>query len=247
MYGVLLTPSAIRQPDQLVICWERDASRSPVVELSYRNFQDWVAHSRSFSQAAAIGSSTWPAILDGRGESVRLASAGLRLACRGLWRAKAFAVAAVLTLAIGIAGTTVMFALIQGVLLRPLPVLEQDRLLVAWKEVRSSGSAHYPFGNTEIESVAEASQLLENAAGVGRHGAGRAIMVESGVANYVNVALVTGRFFDVLGVGPLLGRTLAPADDVDGAENVVVISHGLWQRRYGASPEVIGRRLILSD
>lgn len=171
----------------------------------------------------------------------------LRLAWRGLWRAKAFAVAAVLTLAIGIAGTTVMFALIQGVLLRPLPVLEQDRLLVAWKEVRSSGSAHYPFGNTEIESVAEASQLLENAAGVGRHGAGRAIMVESGVANYVNVAVVTGRFFDVLAVGPLLGRTLARADDVDGAENVVVISHGLWQRRYGASPEVIGRRLILSD
>jgi putative ABC transport system permease protein len=77
VYGVLLTPSAIRQPDQLVICWERDASRSPVVELSYRNFQDWVAHSRSFSQAAAIGSSTWPAILDGRDESVRLASAGV--------------------------------------------------------------------------------------------------------------------------------------------------------------------------
>ena len=72
----------------------------------------------------------------------------LRLACRGLWRAKAFTVAAVLTLALGIAGTTVMFALIQGVLLRPLPVLEQDRLIVAWKEVRTSGSAHYPFGDT---------------------------------------------------------------------------------------------------
>jgi putative ABC transport system permease protein len=77
VHGVLLQPSPIRQPNELVICWERDASRSPVVELSYRNFQDWVAHSRSFSQAAAIGSSTWPAILDGRGEPVRLASAGV--------------------------------------------------------------------------------------------------------------------------------------------------------------------------
>ena len=57
----------------------------------------------------------------------------LRLACRGLWRAKSFTGAAVLTLALGIAGTTVMFALIQGVLLRPLPVHEQDRLIVAWK------------------------------------------------------------------------------------------------------------------
>jgi putative ABC transport system permease protein len=77
VHGVLLTPSAIRQPEGLVVCWERDISRSPVVEVSYRNFQDWVAHSRSFSQAAAIGSSAWPAILDGRGESVRLASAGV--------------------------------------------------------------------------------------------------------------------------------------------------------------------------
>jgi putative ABC transport system permease protein len=77
VHGVLLRPSPIRQPDDLIICWERDASRSPVVELSYRKFQDWVAHSQSFSQAAAVGSSTWPATLDGRGESVRLASAGV--------------------------------------------------------------------------------------------------------------------------------------------------------------------------
>ena len=75
--GVLLTPSAIRDPDRLVISWERESSGSPVVEISYRNFQDWVAHSRSFNQAAAIGSSTWPAILDGQGESVRVASAGV--------------------------------------------------------------------------------------------------------------------------------------------------------------------------
>ena len=72
-------------------------------------------------------------------------------------------------------------------------------------------------------------------------------MVENGVADYVTVSLVTGGFFDVLGVRPILGRTLARTDDVDGAENVLVISHGLWQRRYGASREVIGRRIVLSD
>lgn len=171
----------------------------------------------------------------------------LRLACRGLWRAKAFTVAAVLTLALGIAGTTVMFALIQGVLLRPLPVLEQDRLFVAWKEVRTSGSARYPFGSTEIEAVAEASQLLVNAAGVTRNGVGRAVVVEDGISSYVNDALVTGRFFDVLGVRPILGRTITPADDVEGAENVLVISHGLWQRRYAASREAVGRRVMLSE
>ena len=171
----------------------------------------------------------------------------VRVACRSLWRAKTFTSAAVATLALGIAGTTVMFALIHGVLLRPLPVHEQDRLIVAWKEVRTSGSARYPFGNTEIESVAEASRLLEKAAGVTRNGVGRSVVTENGVWSYANVALVTGGFFDVLGVEPILGRTLTVADEKDGAENVIVLSSGLWHRRYGASSEVLGRRLVLGE
>ena len=101
--------------------------------------------------------------------------------------------------------------------------------------MRTSGSAHYPFGSTEIESVAEASQLLENAAGVGRHGGFRAVVVENGVANYVNVSLVTGGFFEVLGVRPLLGRTFARTDDVDGAENVRWFFEQWYER--GGVPE----------
>jgi putative ABC transport system permease protein len=171
----------------------------------------------------------------------------VRLACRSLWRAKTFTGTAALTLALGIAGTTVMFALIQGVLLRPLPVRDQDRLIVAWKELRSSGSARYPFGNTEIEAVAEASQLLEKAAGVTRNGVGRTAMIDDGVSAYANVAEVTGSFFDVLGVRPVLGRALTPADDKKGAENVIVLSDRFWHRRYGASREVIGPRVTLDD
>ena len=171
-----------------------------------------------------------------------------RLAYRSLWRAKTFTGTAALTLALGIAGATVMFALIQGVLLRPLPVRDQDRLIIAWKELRSSGSAGYPFGNTEIEAVSGASQLLENAAGVTRNGVGRTAMIDDGVsAAYANVAEVTGGFFDVLGVQPVLGRALSPADDKEGAENVIVLSDRFWRRRYGASREVIGHRVTLDD
>ena len=171
----------------------------------------------------------------------------VRLAWRGLRRARAFSAAAILTLGLGIAGTTVMFALIQGVLLRPLPVREQDRLLVAWKELRSSGFTHHPFGDAEIEAVGEASRLLLQVAGVDANGVGPEVISENGTSSYVNSALVTGGFFDVLGVEPLLGRALTRADDVEGAERVIAISHGLWQRRYGGSTDVIGRRVRLGD
>ena len=171
----------------------------------------------------------------------------LRYACRSLWQAKAFTATAVCTLALGIAGTTVMFALIQGVLLRPLPVREQDRLILAWKTAKSEDSARYPFGNTEIDAVAEASRLLVSAAGVDRNGVGRTALSYDGVTAYANVGLITGAFFEVLGVQPFLGRTLTVADDREGAENVVVISHGLWQRRFGGAREVIGRRVSFDE
>ena len=73
------------------------------------------------------------------------------------------------------------------------------------------------------------------------------MIVASGVSSYANVALVTGGFFDVLGVKPILGRTLTAADDKDGAEHVIVLGNGLWRRSYGASREVLGRRLVLND
>jgi predicted permease len=167
------------------------------------------------------------------------------LACRSLWHTKTFTITAVLVLALGIAGTTVMFTLIHGVLLRPLPVRDEHRLIVVWKQTPSLDSVHYPFGDTEIEEVARTSQLLEATAGVTRNGVGRWVLVEKGVASYANVALVTGRFFDVLGTRPLLGRTLSAADDKDGTENVIVLSRRLWQRLYHASTDVVGRQVSL--
>ena len=165
----------------------------------------------------------------------------VRLACRSLFRARAFSVVATLTLALGIAGTTVMFALVQGVLLKPLPVRDQDRLVVVWKELRSSGFTHHPFGAVEIDHVARTSQLLERVAGVTYNDGWRWTAVEGGESTSLSGAPVTGGFFDVLGVDPVLGRRLTPDDDVEGAENVLVLSHGLWQRRYGGSPAISRR------
>ncbi len=133
VHAVLLRPMPIRQPGNLVVCWESDPSRNlAVVELSYRNFQDWAAHSQSFTQTAAIGSSTWPAVMDTSNESARVSSAG-----------------------------------------------------------------------------------------------------------------VSASFFDTLGVLPEVGRGFRPEDDAVKAPRVVVLSHGMWVRRFGADPRAVGTTIQL--
>jgi putative ABC transport system permease protein len=172
----------------------------------------------------------------------------LRLAGRGLLRAKGFTAAAVLTLAMGIAGTTSMFALVQGVLLRRLPVPQQDRLIVAWNELRAGAPQHWPFRARDIDVIGEGSRVFESVAGVSYYDHPSPFLVsENGVASYVDAAAVTGDFFRVVGAEPALGRALGRPDDATGAENVLVITHRLWQRRYGGSRDVIGRRVIVSE
>ena len=172
----------------------------------------------------------------------------LGLAWRGLRRARGFTGVAVLTLAVGIGGTTAMFALVEGVLLRPLPVPRQGRLIVAWKALPAAGAAHWPFRAPEIDVISKESRILESVAGVSYYDHPSPFAaVENGSASRISGAAVAGDFFRVLGVDPILGRALNRADDVTGAENVLVITHGLWQRRYGGSRDVIGRRLTVSE
>jgi putative ABC transport system permease protein len=169
----------------------------------------------------------------------------VRVAWRVLRHAGGFTGAAVLTLATGIAGTTIMFALVEGVLLRPPPFPEPNALLVAWKQLPSAGLEHFPFSVSEINVLARETRLLESLAGVGYNGAGASVVVENGSATYINTASVGGDFFRVIGVEPVLGRALNGTDDVSGVENVMVITYRLWQRRYAAAPDVLGRRLTV--
>ena len=90
-----------------------------------------------------------------------------------------------------------MFTLIEGVLLRPLPVRQQDRLLVAWKALPSRGLAHFPFRVHEMDAIRRESQLLEDVAALGYNGSGPSVAAESGAASYISTASVTGDFFRV--------------------------------------------------
>ena len=171
----------------------------------------------------------------------------LVVAWRGLWRAKPFATAAILTLGLGIAGVAVLLAFIQGVLLRPLPIRDQDRVIVAWKQLPSFSDSRLPFVGDAIKAVGEANRLLETVGGVSMHAVQQWPVIDADSSGYVNGALVTGSFFDVLGTRPVIGRALSAADDEPGSEQVIVISEGLWRRRYGASPSIVGRRVTIDE
>ncbi|HZM92943.1 MAG TPA: ABC transporter permease [Vicinamibacterales bacterium] len=172
----------------------------------------------------------------------------VRLAWRGLWRSTGFTAAAVLTLAVGMAGVTSMFALIQGVLLRPLPMPAADRIVTVWKEHPSTASAHWPFNSAELALIRNgATHVFASVAAVGYNEPAQSEIVDESSATYINTARVSGDFFDVLGVRSFLGRTLNRGDDTAGSERVLVITHGLWQRRYGGAVDVIGRRLTINE
>jgi predicted permease len=171
----------------------------------------------------------------------------LRLAVRSLRRTPAFAITAILTLALGIGLATAVFTVADALLLRRLPVVEQDRIVVLWGRTRDRSFDHFPLTLTDAREFAQRSVALEGAAFVAYEGAWPKPIREGDQVSRLNQALVSGGFFDVLGVHPALGRTLRSEDDVLGAAPVVVLSHAAWQERFGGDRDVIGRQLLAYD
>lgn len=168
-----------------------------------------------------------------------------RYAVRTLARSPGFTAAAVLTLAIGLTGTTAMVTLVNGVLLSPLPVRAEQELVVGWRGRPEAGARRWPFTTADLDLLRSESHTLVGVAGVGYHDPATRPLDVGGEMSYVRASRVTGEFFDVLGVEPLLGRALEPADDVAGAENVLVLTHAFWQARFGGAREVLGRRVSI--
>jgi putative ABC transport system permease protein len=165
----------------------------------------------------------------------------------GFRRARNFYITAALTLAIGMSGATVMFTLIHGIVLRPLPVPEEDRLVVSWRIPPSGLATHVPYRAGDVEEIARTSQLFEYVTGVGYNGAFDAEWLADGTTITARTAVVMGEFFHTAGVAPLLGRVLTRDDDRAGAEGAVVLSYAVWQRLFGGSPGVVGRSLTVRN
>ncbi len=171
----------------------------------------------------------------------------IRLAWRGLRRARSFTVTAVLTLSVGMAGATAMFALIQGVLLRSLPMPDAERLVTVSKQLPASGSVQWPFRAADVTLLGDATRVFARVAAIGYNEPSPSEVLDEASSEQIQTARVSGDFFDVLGARPFIGRALTRADDASGAEPVLVITHALWQRRYGGAADVIGRRLTIEE
>ena len=167
----------------------------------------------------------------------------LRYAGRRFARQPGFGIIAVLMLAVGIGAWTLMFSVLYGLVIRPLPVLQQDRVVLAWRTDMRSHASELPFTEDVLTRFAHGTRSFAQVSAMLSGGAWKMGIKTDDTIFYVKGVPVAGNFFDVLGATATLGRTLEPADDVVGAPSVVVISYGLWQREFGGSPAAIGRKL----
>jgi len=170
----------------------------------------------------------------------------IRLGTRSLCRTPGFVLTATLTLALGIGLATAVFTVADALLLRRLPVRDQDRLVVLWGQKPDQEFA-YPLGIEDARDFARRTRSLERVAFFASFGAAPLPIREGDQISRLRRALVSGEFFDVLGARPLLGRTLRAADDVSGAAPVLVLSYGAWQQRFGGDPRVLGRPVVMYD
>jgi macrolide transport system ATP-binding/permease protein len=163
----------------------------------------------------------------------------LRYAARMLRKQPGFTVAATLTLALGIGANTAIFSLINATLLQTLPVAGRDRLVNVWRG-SPGGVMPYPL----YASLRDNNRVFD---AYGVWGGITASLNDGGSTDLVPGAIVTGNLFDLLGVRPGLGRLLSVADDqIVGAHPVTVISHALWQTRFAARTDIVGREILLN-
>src|SRR5262245_23087937 len=169
----------------------------------------------------------------------------LRYGVRMLLKKPGFTMLAVLSLALGIGANTSIFSLLDAVMLRSLPVWQPEQL-VRLQTQRKGGRVNSNFSYPAFREYREQNQVCSGL--IAYYTTPLSLSGGSDVAERVYGTLASGDYFSVLGVGAALGRTFGPADDqTPGAHPVVVISHGLWQRRFAGSRDAIGKTITLNN
>lgn len=164
----------------------------------------------------------------------------VRYGLRMLRRSPGLTSIAILTLALGIGLTTAVFSLVHAVLVRPLPYADGERMVIVWETLRDfaagSASAGHFHDWTEQSTVFEATAAARGAT---------YNLADAGEPERVTGMRVTPDYFRIAHIAPALGRYFTSVD-VEAGERTVVLSHGLWQRRFGGDPSIVGREIRLS-
>jgi predicted permease len=168
----------------------------------------------------------------------------LRFGVRMLFRSPAFSLAAILALGLGIGASTAVFSVVDGVVFRPLPYEDPDRLVMIWDTKPGDALAHEPISPVTFLDDRGLTQIFEDAAGWWRPNLNLSDSGQDPVR--VSAIEVSANFFDVLGVGPTLGAGFAPQPLHVPGQRAVVISDRLWRSRYASDPRIVGRSVQLN-
>ncbi len=165
-----------------------------------------------------------------------------RYGARMLWKNPGFSFVAVLTLALGIGANSAIFSVVNAVLLRPLPYRDPDRIVTIGNY--RANQNHVNVSGGDFLDWREQATVFEQIAAFANNAVD---LTGSGEPERLTAGSVSAGLFQALGVGPAHGRAFTPEEDQPGNAQVVILSHGLWQRRFGRDPQVIGRTLTLGD
>jgi predicted permease len=171
-------------------------------------------------------------------------SNSLRYGFRLLRTSPGFTAVAVLTLALGIGATSAIFSVVDAVLLRPLPLRDPARLVLISGADPSRSLIGVPFSVPAYETLRDGARALSGVAAVSGE---RITLTRRGDPEQLTAARVSPEFFDVAGVRPAAGRGFTAAEGLAGAPAVVLLSHGLWERRFGADPAILGQSIVLGE
>jgi putative ABC transport system permease protein len=164
------------------------------------------------------------------------------LAWRRLSRSRGFALVVVLTLALGIGANTVIFSLVEGVLLKPLPYCDPDRLVRVWENNAALGLQRFNVSPPNFRDWSEQSRSFKGMVMVGQ----RPFTLTAGQEpERLAAERVSAGYFELLGIRPFLGRGFALGEDSRARSRIAVLSEGFWRRRFGGDPGLLGRSLVL--
>jgi predicted permease len=172
----------------------------------------------------------------------------IRYALRMMRKSPGFTLVAVITLAVGIGANTAIFTVVNAVFLQPLPLDEPARLVSIFTSDQRNNAAgavtYLPLSQPNAEDV---QRRVSSLSGVAFYSGVGVSMTINGQPERLVAELASGNFFDILGVHPALGRTFRPEEDAElGAGPVIVLNHGLWERKFAADPSVVGKAVLLN-